>query len=734
MALTTLETNIVLDVYDHDGTRPSIKSIALDDNTRYVFARLTYQGETYDIGSTATVKLVIIRPDKVGAQIAGEAKEIQMGQADESIITVYGAYAELDQPAIAVAGTLLGQFIITSGDQILRSQIFAVNNGEALDADTWAGDYDGYNLDELVEKVDAAVDKVDGMEADVTELKSGFTALEYTTPITIWAQGTIGASNGLNSDSNTRCRANGYFTNHDLGFGTVKIQIATGLRLAARIWDSEMGYVGAYPSDWVSGELEMPVQVGYSYRFVVSKSNNGAITPSDIPADGIQIVVSGYTDDKVKTTGKPADALAVRSEIKAYNSPYNGRTSTILAAKEYSHADGTHPTIDWYLLCDYAGDMYISKDLKSRTYITKKIDWNQYKYAVRANGDIIAVYRTEFITGTAEYDSSLDNLRQNPLVCLASEGYATWHEVDFGTSLKPCGWVENSGVCLLPNGDLLFGEYTRMLVNWTSNLWRIKAGADVTLAASWEVLKSFRVAENDTDTYDESVIEHFHCVQVDPYTDTVYLSTGDKGYKSQIWYSTDNGSTWTKQTLDGQTSGEELFRLVNFSFTPNKVYWVSDDPENHVVISCDRGTAGLDSTSVQILATMSLLTGRPATYGQVLLEDLGLIVMLDRLDGNASEMPFRAYDIVDDEVKTITTIKSATGADVHVGFRTEYTEFDPEDGVIKMGFGNNANYLNRNAICGNPAKTFAENVNNLSVRISMDADRNVYARFGTFYI
>lgn len=180
MALELLETNIVLDVYDHDGTRPSIKSIALDDNTRYVFARLTYQGETYDIGSTATVKLVIIRPDKVGAQIAGEAKEIQMGQEDESLVTIYGAYAELDQPAIAVAGTLLGQFVITSGDQILRSQIFAVNNGEALDADEWAGQYDGYNLDELVEKVDAAVDKVDGMEDDVSELKSGFNDITET--------------------------------------------------------------------------------------------------------------------------------------------------------------------------------------------------------------------------------------------------------------------------------------------------------------------------------------------------------------------------------------------------------------------------------------------------------------------------------------------------------------------------------------------------------------------------
>ena len=178
MALTELQTNVVLDVYDHDGTRPQIKSIALDDNTRYVFARLTYKGQTYDIGSGATVKLIIIRPDKVGAQVIGEAKEYEDYNEDETVSNVYGAYAELDQPAIAVAGTLLGQFIITSGNQILRSQIFAVNNGEALDADEWAGQYDGYNLDELVEKVDNAVEKVDGMEADVNELKSGFSDLK----------------------------------------------------------------------------------------------------------------------------------------------------------------------------------------------------------------------------------------------------------------------------------------------------------------------------------------------------------------------------------------------------------------------------------------------------------------------------------------------------------------------------------------------------------------------------
>ena len=177
MALTNLQANITLDVYDHDGIRPSIKSIALDDNTRYVFARLTYQGATYDIGSGATVKLVIIRPDKVGAQIAGEAKEIRMGQADESIVSIYGAYAELDQPAIAVAGTLLGQFVITSGDQILRSQIFTVNNGEALDADEWAGQYDGYNLEEMATSIETNTADIVTLEADVSQLKEDLNAV-----------------------------------------------------------------------------------------------------------------------------------------------------------------------------------------------------------------------------------------------------------------------------------------------------------------------------------------------------------------------------------------------------------------------------------------------------------------------------------------------------------------------------------------------------------------------------
>ena len=158
MSLTNLQANITLDVYDYDIDQPSIKAIALDDNTRYVLANIMYRGERYDITSSAAVTLIVIRPDKVGVQVTGAAQAIE-GDGD----TVYGAYAELDQVALAVKGTVLGQFRITSGDQILRTQIFKILNGEALDSDTWAGDYDGYNLDELVETVNEVSEAANGV-------------------------------------------------------------------------------------------------------------------------------------------------------------------------------------------------------------------------------------------------------------------------------------------------------------------------------------------------------------------------------------------------------------------------------------------------------------------------------------------------------------------------------------------------------------------------------------------
>ena len=158
MSLKNIVANLELDVYNHDSGQPTIKAIALDDNTRYAAAMIRYRGEPYNIGEDATVELIIIRPDKVGVLTTGSSYELPYDDpSTEEIEVIYGAYAELDQAAIAVSGELLGQFRITSGGQILRTQTFKIKNGKALDdgQTDWAGEYEGHNLDEMAVAIDS---------------------------------------------------------------------------------------------------------------------------------------------------------------------------------------------------------------------------------------------------------------------------------------------------------------------------------------------------------------------------------------------------------------------------------------------------------------------------------------------------------------------------------------------------------------------------------------------------
>lgn len=176
MSLTELSTTVVLDVYDHDTTPLNFKAIALDSKTRYVNAHITDHDDPYDIGADTVVTLTVIRPDKTGVQITGTTESYSLYMGD-SEVTLYGARAELTQTALALSGTLQAQFKFTSGEQILRTEIFTINNGGALDAETseWAGEYQGYNLDELVQNVNEAVATVEEMQEDVDTLKEDFT-------------------------------------------------------------------------------------------------------------------------------------------------------------------------------------------------------------------------------------------------------------------------------------------------------------------------------------------------------------------------------------------------------------------------------------------------------------------------------------------------------------------------------------------------------------------------------
>ena len=173
MAVEVILSTVYLDVYDHDTTPSTIKTIALDSQTRYVEAYLKKNDENYNPDLSSVVTLTAIRPDKVGAESIGRVKLLVPGTEDREETTydedgnpvtviipgepaVYGLEAEITQAMIAVPGVVLFQFKMEVDNKVLRTEIFRSNNGRALDGETssWADEYQGYNLDEVVEKVD----------------------------------------------------------------------------------------------------------------------------------------------------------------------------------------------------------------------------------------------------------------------------------------------------------------------------------------------------------------------------------------------------------------------------------------------------------------------------------------------------------------------------------------------------------------------------------------------------
>ena len=154
MSMETILSVVRLDVYDHDTTPTTIKTIALDSQTRYVHAYLQRNGLTYQPDPNAVVTLTAIRPDKVGAESTGRV--VMLDEATDDGPAIYGLEAEITQAMIAVPGIVLFQFKMEVDNEVLRTEIFRSNNGRALDgeASSWADEYQGYNLDELVEKVD----------------------------------------------------------------------------------------------------------------------------------------------------------------------------------------------------------------------------------------------------------------------------------------------------------------------------------------------------------------------------------------------------------------------------------------------------------------------------------------------------------------------------------------------------------------------------------------------------
>ena len=69
-------------------------------------------------------------------------------------------------------------------------------------------------------------------------------------------------------------------------------------------------------------------------------------------------------------------------------------------------------------------------------------------------------------------------------------------------------------------------------------------------------------------------VRHVHGIFHDPYTDSIWATTGDSDDESAIWQTSDNF-----KTLNKVVGGNQQFRAVQLLFTKEYVYFGSDAPE-----------------------------------------------------------------------------------------------------------------------------------------------------------
>jgi len=116
-------------------------------------------------------------------------------------------------------------------------------------------------------------------------------------------------------------------------------------------------------------------------------------------------------------------------------------------------------------------------------------------------------------------------------------------------------------VCMT-EGVIYYGEYRRNPKRRPIHIWA--AGHD---GIDWIPVWRF------------DGVRHVHGVFFDPYTSTLWVTTGDYDNESAIWITRDQF-----KTLDRVVSGSQQHRAVQLLFTEGHVYFGSDSPEevNHI--------------------------------------------------------------------------------------------------------------------------------------------------------
>lgn len=486
---------------------------------------------------------------------------------------------------------------------------------------------------------------------------------------------------------------------------------------------------------------QTPTGTEVTYRIGLAYTNDSTVTSVSDLSSKITLTAEYTLRDLLDMV---LDESEQSNEITVNTSGLGN--ASIRCAKEQSYVDGSAPQIEYFLLEEpLTHKFYMSKDLATKRYMFTFVgDSYKYSFGVLQNGDVIACLDADAITSETKNDTN----RQNPFVFLASENWSVQHEVDFGTSLKPCGWLENCGFKVLADGSAIFCEYTRQTTA-TANAWKLSG--DPTDVTSWRVTQSFAITTTDN----SNNFKHCHCVMQDFYTGTCYLATGDSDKGAMLFASADNGETWTQLLSPdsaehdhetGFAGGSEKYcRMLSMTFTKDFIYWASDTAVavNHFLFKAERDINGvLDYSTVEEVVNIPF-ANYAATYGTAYIPELNAILLLERTDNAETEMPVRLVTLTDSVLHTIgkmeVTPSLASGA--NLGFRTRFSEWYPYNGLVRVGYDlhmqTHNNAVNQNKGFGNEGHTTTGNgslnINNLFLQIYRNGNEYGF-HLGTYYV
>lgn len=135
------------------------------------------------------------------------------------------------------------------------------------------------------------------------------------------------------------------------------------------------------------------------------------------------------------------------------------------------------------------------------------------------------------------------------------DGGKTFHPtLELPPTSGPAG-VTPSAFC--DHHDVFYlGEYP-LATDTTPRIWRSTDRGN-----SWEVALTL------------PGVRHFHAIQVDPYTDDLWVTTGDAGEACRIGRLRDTGDGG--QEFEVVALGDQRFRAVELAFTPEAIVWGVD--------------------------------------------------------------------------------------------------------------------------------------------------------------